>query len=358
MASPSSSTDVGSQINGNRPDNKQGHARKPSFDSSDHDGEVDEEDYHHGGDYSSRMEELFDDEDNSEAHEDDEDEEGFLYTGVDANESSGDYRSQLRDILGPEHEEEDEELEVERSLLHDLDNEKLSPNPVDVQVSPKGVFRLFLLWYCESDSFVVSVQRGDVASDDILSTSSNFPSFILTPERMVSPMGTPPKLPKPFIHPTISRLRSHIPEASNVPSSSSAGTFQSRHFDSWVSPSHSHFSEISRSSSPFNVATTSDAQPLANGHAHSEREAFRWTQLRNVGHHIYAKSSHKASAVLGSIALGSPTVLAANGLICIGTDSGRVFVFDFKQTLRCICGNDGSGETGFLAISFVVLMLL
>lgn len=173
---------------------------------------------------------------------------------------------------------------------------------------------------------------------------------------MTSPMGTPSKLPKPFLHPTISRLRSYIPQTPNVPSSSSVGTSQSRHFNG-VSPSHSHFSEISRSSSPFNV--TSNTQALTNGHTHSEREVFRWTQLRNVGHLIYAKASHKASTVLGSIALGSPMVLAANGLICVGTDSGRVFVFDFKQTLRCICGNDASGETAFpFAIYCVVLMLL
>lgn len=197
-----------------------------------------------------------------------------------------------------------------------------------------------------------------MTSDDTPSTPSNLPSFILTPERMSSPMGTPSKLPKPFIHPTISRLRSYTPQTSNVPSSSSAGTFQSRHFDG-VSPSHSHFSEISRSSSPFNVTATPNAQALTNGHTHPEREVFRWTQLRNVGHHIYAKASHKASAVLGSIALGSPMVLAANGLICVGTDSGRVFVFDFKQILRCICGNDASGKTVFaLATRCVVLILL
>jgi hypothetical protein len=36
-------------------------------------------------------------------------------------------------------------------------------------------------------------------------------------------------------------------------------------------------------------------------------------------------------------------VMAANGLICIGTESGRILVFDFKQTLRCICGDSSSG---------------
>jgi len=47
--------------------------------------------------------------------------------------------------------------------------------------------------------------------------------------------------------------------------------------------------------------------------------------------------------MLGASAVGAPMVMAANGLICIGTESGRVLVFDFKQTLRCICGDPSSG---------------
>lgn len=159
-------------------------------------------------------------------------------------------------------------------------------------------------------------------------------------------MGTPSKPSKPFLHPTISRLRSYTPQASQIPSSGSVGTFNSNAFDG-ASPSASHFSEISRSSSPFNLntPTTLNTQDYPNGRrTHSDREVFRWTQLRNIGHHIYAKASLKASAVLGSLGLGSPMALAANGLVCIGTDSGRIFVFDFKQTLKCICGNDSSGE--------------
>lgn len=38
--------------------------------------------------------------------------------------------------------------------------------------------------------------------------------------------------------------------------------------------------------------------------------------------------------------LGSPTVLAANGLICIGTHTWLTDVFDFKQTLKCVCETD------------------
>ncbi|KAG1813729.1 Golgi CORVET complex core vacuolar protein 8-domain-containing protein [Suillus variegatus] len=47
----------------------------------------------------------------------------------------------------------------------------------------------------------------------------------------------------------------------------------------------------------------------------------------------------KASSVLGDIIAGAPMVLAANGFICVGTDKGRIFVFDFKQSLKCICGS-------------------
>ncbi|KAG2146389.1 Golgi CORVET complex core vacuolar protein 8-domain-containing protein [Suillus bovinus] len=38
-------------------------------------------------------------------------------------------------------------------------------------------------------------------------------------------------------------------------------------------------------------------------------------------------------------------VLAANGFICVGTDKGRILVFDFTQSLKCICGSESSGST-------------
>ena len=37
-------------------------------------------------------------------------------------------------------------------------------------------------------------------------------------------------------------------------------------------------------------------------------------------------------------------MLAANGLICVGMDNGRILVFDFKQTLKCVCGDPATGE--------------
>ncbi|KAH9972466.1 Golgi CORVET complex core vacuolar protein 8-domain-containing protein [Lactifluus volemus] len=46
--------------------------------------------------------------------------------------------------------------------------------------------------------------------------------------------------------------------------------------------------------------------------------------------------------------------MAANGFICIGTQSGRILVFDFKQTLRCICG-DPAAKTTVGAVTAVAL---
>ena len=88
-----------------------------------------DEDHHddHPGDYSTRFEELMSD---GEHEHEDSDEEGFLYNGVDADQVQGGYKEQLRDVLGPDHEEDasvEEEVEVERSLIHDVEeNEKFA----------------------------------------------------------------------------------------------------------------------------------------------------------------------------------------------------------------------------------------
>ncbi|KII92434.1 hypothetical protein PLICRDRAFT_27564 [Plicaturopsis crispa FD-325 SS-3] len=294
--------------------------RAPALDFSDNEDQEGEEDQHEG-DYSTRMEELMDsdEEDKGAGGEDsEEDEGGFIYEGVDAADASTNYRDQLRDVLGPDHEEDEEELleeqEVEKSLIHDDDNPQF---------------------------FIEEAPHGDMLSDNTPSSSSTHPSLPMTPPRVASPSvnGTPSRLSKPFLHPTVSRLRSYTPQGSREPShSGSFATFHSQIFDGIASPSH--FSAMSRTSSTSNLR-----HDAPEGYTKSEREVFRWTQLRNLGHHIYGKTSSKASAVLGAIAGGYPMVLAANGLICVGTDTGRIFVFDFKQTLKCVCGNDASAKT-------------
>ncbi|KAJ7218023.1 Golgi CORVET complex core vacuolar protein 8-domain-containing protein [Mycena pura] len=156
-------------------------------------------------------------------------------------------------------------------------------------------------------------------------------------------IGSPSRLlAKPFLHPSVSRLRSYTPGSRPV-SSASNGTLSSHFYD--TSPSPSHFSAISRVSSVSNLHTpsSSEAQIYSRGAA-GEHEVFRWTQLRNITHHLYAPRAGKASSLLGPPSLGIPSVLAANGLICIGTDSGLICVYDFKQSLKCVCGNDAQGK--------------
>ena len=113
------------------------------------------------------------------------------------------------------------------------------------------------------------------------------------------------------------------------------------------SPAPSSFTLSPGSSSahlPLGVAEKRDLSQ-ANGYdPFDAREVFRWAQLHALGTHLPARHlSNKVQAMLGASAVGSPMVMAANGLICIGTESGRILVFDFKQTLRCICGDPSSG---------------
>ena len=164
------------------------------------------------------------------------------------------------------------------------------------------------------------------SSTTSLSSSNFIPGAVST---IINDFAAKPG--RPFIHPTISRLRSFVPPQHHQPMASISGFPNS-------SPSPSHFSTISRVSSLSNFGNNSRFRDEPQ---EATWESFRWAILRDVGQQIYL---HKAAAILGSFH-GSPTVLSANGLICIGTDRGRVLVFDFKQQLKCVCGPDDSCKT-------------
>ncbi|KAI0339881.1 hypothetical protein BDW22DRAFT_1335468 [Trametopsis cervina] len=173
---------------------------------------------------------------------------------------------------------------------------------------------------------------------------------MVPPKVVVSgPPTSEPKMLRPFLHPTVSRLRSITPQASRSPSVGSVGTVNS-HLE--LSTPTSHFSALSPASSQSDLPHARTQQ--ANQNTPEEREVFRWSQLRSISDLIYGKQAQKAAAVLGTPITGSPTVLAANGLICIGTDQGLILVFDFKQNLKCVCAppDRSVGAVTALALSY------
>ncbi|KAG6841894.1 hypothetical protein C0991_005624 [Blastosporella zonata] len=289
--------------------------RQPSPGLSDN---VDSSTEDHPGDYSTRMEELFDEGDDGTAFADseDEDDEGFLYTGVDAPDIPTGYTDQLRDVLGSElTDDELDTQEVERSSAHDYDDEEYLPNDH-------------------------RQLHEDILSSHTPSSSSLQSTTPINVDHVGFNGG--PRFPRPFLLPSVSRLRSFTPQSSGLSSNGSGGTrmTSSSQLLEGVSPSPSQFSSMSRTSSRSNLHSASGeiGQTI-----HSERDVFRWTKLSNISEHMYNSLTQKLSSVLGAPMLGTPTVLAANGLICIGTDQGKICVYDFKQRLKCVCKNDTHG---------------
>ena len=99
---------------GMQPEPQSSHLSDIGF--SDNEGDDDHEQDNNAGDYSARMEELFDDTEDEDGgrggmgaeNEDEEDIGGFVYSGADAEVIQGTYKQQLRDVLGPDHDGDDE----------------------------------------------------------------------------------------------------------------------------------------------------------------------------------------------------------------------------------------------------------
>ncbi|QRV79421.1 vacuolar protein sorting-associated protein 8 [Ceratobasidium sp. AG-Ba] len=245
--------------------------------------EISGEDTHDERDYSTRMDEVLEDDEEAQGS----DEEMFTYSGVDApEETSGDYSSQLHDILGPDYEDELEGREVEAELSRFDDSDEFDKQNLVENFEPQ--------------------------------IPQEVPTILIpeTPPRLSSPAPQDPLKRPAFLHPTVSRLRSFVPQ--DRPSPASHASFASqRSANALGAPSAaaSHFSAISRSSS---------ISRFSEGTQKPTRDAFRWTSL-----HTASSLTHPASSLYGRA-----TVLAANGLLCIGTSSSRVLVFDFRQQLK------------------------
>ena len=148
-----------------------GYSRQPSLgfeDSGDEKQHVDT----NGGDYSTRMSELFDDDDDDtptvsaprfDFDDDDDDEEAFVYDGADAQVTRTSYREQLREVLDDDDDDDDdtaEEHEVERSLLHDRDHPPIAVED-EALVSHSVQTRLFdahLAWHTHLHAVLISLR--------------------------------------------------------------------------------------------------------------------------------------------------------------------------------------------------------
>ncbi|KAJ1304772.1 hypothetical protein OPQ81_005908 [Rhizoctonia solani] len=235
-------------------------------------------------DYATRMDEILGDDDDEQNNSD---EDPFTYSGVDAAmEAPKDYNSQLRDILGPDDETEEQRVEVE------------------------------LRQFDDSDEFANQALAQSDPDNDPASGSKPISSPV-SPQRAISPEPQDPLKRPAFLHPHVSRLRSFVPQ--DRYSSPSHASFTSQRSASALpvpSAAASHFSAISRSSS---------RSRLSDGPQKPIRDAFRWTTLDTA-----SSLTHSASLY------GRATVLAANGLICLGTTSSRALIFDFRQQLKHI----------------------
>lgn len=150
----------------------------------------------------------------------------------------------------------------------------------------------------------------------------------------------------PFLHPTISRLRSSLAQA---PSQKNSTTTSHSQLSNELSPESSHFSALSNDRPAVVEPEETPARP--------EREVFQWTPLNVISNFVYSPKASKALSAIGTTDLGTPTVLAANGLICVGTETGFICVFDFGQNLKCICGKDAVGEVVRLTFLDVILII-
>ncbi|KAF9450435.1 hypothetical protein P691DRAFT_810376 [Macrolepiota fuliginosa MF-IS2] len=292
------------------------------------------------GDYSSRMEEIMDDEDDEEETSfkfdsgDDEEEEGFLYTGVDSGPtvttSASNYRDRLKEVLGQDElTDEDEGVDVPRVVV-------------------------------EQEEEHLPMEETSTSS---LRSSSASPRGVVPVPRKAS------RIAKSFLNPNVSRLRSLPPHVSSDPTttlSSSLISFDSSSPSQNITPTSHNLSRTSSFSNSNSYSRdhhhthppTQDHREVVNAVIQSiENDVFRWTNLHTVTQEVYASANsatRKAMSILGAQKFETPTVLAANGYVCIGTSDGKILVYDFRQALKCVCGED-SPDNRFGAVTALAL---
>ncbi|WVW79050.1 hypothetical protein I302_101013 [Kwoniella bestiolae CBS 10118] len=146
-----------------------------------------------------------------------------------------------------------------------------------------------------------------------------------TPSLTSNNLKKKPFIPSPspnkrasFIHPSISRLRSHM----RTTSGSTQQTPQQPHLSHLRASSH--FSQISEAKSETLSIDSGPPQQLSE--SSSKSPAFVFHPLRRLSVDLFSRDE-------------APAVMDVRGMIAIGTDKGRVLVYGFDQQLKHILGS-------------------
>ncbi|EAL20325.1 hypothetical protein CNBF1360 [Cryptococcus deneoformans B-3501A] len=217
----------------------------------------------------------------------------------------------------------------------------------------------------------------DDVSEATPSVASATPSKLQ--ERYAPGSALSPSKRTSFIHPSVSRLRSHM-------RSSSSATQQSvQHPQLLQLRAPSHFSQIDVAKSETMSTTSAPLQPSnlpvqppnipRNKAELNQGPAFQFHPLRKLSAHLFARQTNGTSSPrpdinkragsvlklpLGSPTtkeipeaqnLGKPTVMDIRGMIAVGTDRGYIVVYGFGQEIKYILGPEEPNET-YIAVGF------
>nr|XP_018259033.1 uncharacterized protein I303_08576 [Kwoniella dejecticola CBS 10117]OBR81191.1 hypothetical protein I303_08576 [Kwoniella dejecticola CBS 10117] len=186
---------------------------------------------------------------------------------------------------------------------------------------------------------------GRLSSPRIDGMSDRTPSLSLSDTKIVVPQSSivspSPGKRTSFIHPSISRLRSHMRTTSSS-TQPSLRQPQLAHMRT-----SSHFSQISEAKSDTLSVGSGISQRLPDIVPDASSSAgttpfFVFHPLRRLTMHLFRKQDGNAGSKSSDQSLGTPTAMDVRGMIAVGTDRGFVLVYGFGQDVKHILGNEGS----------------
>jgi hypothetical protein len=85
-------------------------------------------------------------------------------------------------------------------------------------------------------------------------------------------------------------------------------------------------------------------------------EAFKWTPLLKISDHLYSKDVRRTSGLVSVLAVSKPGIetlktdkcicicIQVSGVIAVGTTRSLVYVYDYRQNLKCVLGDTVRGK--------------